>query len=329
MLFLKIQHLAIGLNSASNILAKLDHPEEILDLDLDWQLIRKWVDQPFEHFPDLQAFPKLQSLSISSHKIERLQQRNHYPSLQKLDLSYNLLQDCQGIGRFTNLKELDLSFNELIDIESLQFLEKLEVLHLSHNQLESIHALSSLHDLKVLGLSGNRQIKNWELFTELKSLKVLYAKQLYKLSWDSIKYLAQLEELYISFRRGEKIPQMASLKQLHWDLKYIGKGIEIPTFPALTSLSLIKGPHLEHIIGLEKQAQLEVLDLSQNHLKSIPELSALSELKVLKLRDNPIENFEELYGLEQLKKLDIRDTLLDQGSYQKLLEQLPNTQILF
>ncbi|MEM6806712.1 MAG: leucine-rich repeat domain-containing protein, partial [Bacteroidota bacterium] len=203
------------MNLSPNILAKLDQPEQILDLDLDWQLVKQWEQEAFTHFPDLRAFSKLEGLSLSSHQISKLHKSFFPTSLERLDLSYNLLEHCKDFGFLPNLKSLDLSFNEVYDPKGLENLNTLEVLHLSHNQVENIRALDSLSRLRTLGLSGNRRIQDWKSISRLTSLKILYVKQLYGMTWDILEHLSDLEELYISFRRADKIPSFFTLKQLH------------------------------------------------------------------------------------------------------------------
>ena len=100
----------------------------------------------------------LESLSIQSNKIDRMNRINELGNLKRLNLEQNQINKIEGLENKSNIEYLYLSNNQISKVEGLENLKNLEILYLFNNQITDITPLSINTSLTMLNLKGNPQI---------------------------------------------------------------------------------------------------------------------------------------------------------------------------
>lgn len=132
------------------------------------------------------CFPRLKDIHISDIRKLYLEHKNiaeinnmwDFTSLESLDLSSNRIEKIQGLDCLVNLTCLNLSFNSIRKIEGLWTLRKLEELDLSCNRISVIENLDSLENLTHFFVADNL-IGDMDNVLQLKTFENLFSLNLF------------------------------------------------------------------------------------------------------------------------------------------------------
>ena len=262
----------------------------------------------------LMDLPYLERLSFAGNRVADLRPLMAMRSLQFVDASDNAIASTAALSGLAELRELDLSGNELVDLSGLPSLASLEILSLENTHLrdEQLPALGDLSSLRELNLKENPDLTG-EAVEELKrSLPECYfehSRLVYTVELNGQRYRMDLTMLDLS---GFGEP---------FDLS------EIVRIPALEKLDL-SGNKLESIYILKALEKLRELDLSDNEISDVTPLAYLTNLEKLDLSNNHINSVTALLNLTQLKELDVRGNDLTPEQIERLVNTLPDCEIL-
>lgn len=134
-------------------------------------------------------------LDLGDNKIKFLDGVEEIPHLEELHLTSNKLKEIGPlIKSLKKLRVIGFQCNELTKIENLEESETLEEAYFQQNFLEKIEGFEGCPHLQILDIAVNRieAIENLDTNTELTDLW-LNSNRIK--SWDSIKYLANLQNL--------------------------------------------------------------------------------------------------------------------------------------
>lgn len=303
----------------------------VVDLCLDWSLVKEVVPARFQNIGGLEAFRHLEELSIQGHDLAKLTDLPHFPLLSRLNLSQNKLESLQGLPPFPQLEFLDLSLNEITDLKGFPSLTALKELHLSYNRLGQVDALPILPQLQKLFLTGNKALRKVESLTRLQQLEILYAKDCFA-DWTCLHDLPHLREAVLSPTGGKSLMKLAGMQSLNrltlW-CKGLESRLDIPPLPQLQSLAILEGPHLEHIVQMDHLPKLKTLELRNIGLKGLPSgIRKLNRLQEIRLQDMQNVDWRLLSELPSLDRVNLKGKL-DTKGLEEFQKARPTAQITF
>ena len=161
----------VGLDVMSNIPVLYDSKNKKVTKTLQLQKLRiRYCG--INYIRNLNIFPFLQSLDLSSNNIHKIENLNNVPNLLSLNLSHNRIKKIENLDKVPNLLYLTLSFNELITIEGLNNVPNLRSLDLCNNQITKIQNLNNVKNLYTLRLA-HTHLETVENLNKLPNLHVL------------------------------------------------------------------------------------------------------------------------------------------------------------
>ncbi|XP_031831775.1 uncharacterized protein LOC116426648 isoform X2 [Nomia melanderi] len=266
---------------------------------------------------------QLQGLKINRNRLTQVPDLFFVKTLTHLALAHNLISDINGTALLSlqQLQSLDLSGNKISVSKygSFRAPNCLTHLNLNMNQLRMIEngSLDNLTSLEELRLNKNHLTQLKDLFTNLKTLRILELNrnELQTIQGLSFKGLNSLKELRLKRNKIDTLEDGA-----FWPLKNLTM-LQLD-FNFLTTVR--KGS----MFGLE---HLQTLTLSHNRIRTIEtqawDLS--KEIVELDLSYNEISSieqgtFESLEKLEKLKMDHNQITVISDGAF----SSTPNLQIL-
>jgi adenylate cyclase len=261
-------------------------------------------------------------------------------SLQKLDISRNHLLLCPpAFGKLINLIELDLKGNLLSalprELETLT--PKLTVLNLSNNNFETIPSVVfSLINLKVLDMSFCRLSSVSQQIQYLTNLTILRlpGNMLTQLpNTISKMILVELDLRHNQMQDAMAVEEINTLKKLCLEnnsisshriyvshvsvtqltLSYnsLTRFEVIPVSTLLVTLTLSHNKLLTLPDMFHAMANLETLELDNNHISALPNMKSLKKLKTLNLSNNDLGELpNEIGDLSKLEYLDVHSNNL-------------------
>lgn len=288
-----------------------DRPDSppVVDLCLDWSLVKDILGERFVYLDGLESFPDLESFSIQGHALKSTKGLPSFSQLRSLNLSQNEISDLTAFPALPSLHFLDLSLNELTQLQHFSDLPLLQELHLSHNQLTSLHNLPPLPRLEALHLTGNRQLQGRLPSASLPLLNRLFAKDC-PLHPRELHGLPVLEKAYLTPAAADFTQALAGLDhllELALYLKRMSGEFNLPALAGLAELTLVGGPYLSAIQGWEQLPALTHLTL--RGMAPDMDLSGLTkavQLQNVELQDVPGMDWKLLEGLPNLQGIGLR-----------------------
>ncbi len=314
-----------------SILLSNSSGEGVVDLCLDHALIKKDHEFRFVSIAGLSAFPDLEELSISMHKLVSLQGLPRLEKLKRLNLSQNCIRDLKGFPRLEKLQFLDLSLNELQSLKGLPVIPSLRELHISFNRLSSLDHLPELPALKVLTASGNRTLKDLRTLVQCENLEELYLSNCYISDWEPLQELAHLciltanpaDPLVLA-----PLSQSPALKSLRLNAKRMGEIVYFPPLKKLKQLSIKNGSQVKRLKGLDQMEALEEIELQRLGLWEIPEIASNS-LVSIDLSYNPIRSLKGLEAFPCLSRLGLGSTAVPKEELRTFEKRCPKVEIFW
>ena len=264
----------------------------------------------------LMDFAKLEQLDLSFNELTDLRPLIGLPSLSVLRVSHNEVPETASVGSIAGLKSLDLSYNPVSDFSGLSKLTGLHTLMLcdtriSDMDLPELYSLRSLANLDLTGNEGLSDVAVGQLRSQLPSCVISTSELVYEVSFCG--HLVRSDERKLSYAGSgisdlHGLSQMMRLEELDLSRNAIVSLYQFEISPSRNTLRR--------------------LDLSNNAIRDASSLRALTALEELNLSGNQLDNVLGLESIATLKWLDLRNNPLDEGTVNRLREQMPDCEIL-
>lgn len=232
----------------------------------------------------------LESLSIQSNKIDRMNRINELGNLKRLNLEQNQINKIEGLENKSNIEHLYLSNNQISKVEGLENLKNLETLYLSNNQITDITPLSINTSLTNLYLKGNSKIdgnRNNYTGKKLEALnkigEILDRNGTINIDVDKIGLFNNYKTLDLSKQQLTTLEPLEGLTQL----------TELNLDTNQLTLEDTKSQEI-----LKNMTSLRSLNLSTNKITNVTAINNLNNLKILNL--NGAENNINLQEIEDI-----------------------------
>ncbi len=171
-------------------------------------------------------------------------------------------------------------------LTGLEKLTGLKILTLFMTDITDIQLIGSLTSLENLSFYSNDNVTNYDIVSNLVSLKSLIINSYTATSIPALDELTALESLTIS-------------------MELVQDYSTISTVPTLISLSVVNGgDNLSNIDFIKTLTGVKYLNLIGNSITDVTPLSGLTELLMLGLGHNKIESIAPLAALEKLTYLE-------------------------
>lgn len=305
--------------------------------------------------PDVKVadlFPNLLVLDASVDSANDLSMLDGLTQLKELTLQcFEQVTDASAIGSLSNLEKLDIYTRSIDNLDFLYKLDKLKSLTINNgSEIKSLLPIAGLPELSALNFEYYYGAKDWEViegltgllelgisynmpkelditkFTDLKSLKVLYADEF---DGAVLRQLPQLETVYledvIKVTNGEQLFGGENLRELtiydcgiHGDIGLIEENESLERlcikycrfedselketldvfarFPSLKELT-IRGMRLEGLDFVLNLQDLQVLDVIGNNVTDVSVLAGCKNLRELWCGANALVGDVELNGV--------------------------------
>ena len=117
---------------------------------------------------------EIESLSLSSNKINKIEALDTLTNLKILDVSNNQISKIENIECFPLLEKFCANNNNINKIEGLEHLQNLRILELRENNISKIEGLNGLNNLWNLDLGVNpiKKIENLDDLGFLQDLSI-------------------------------------------------------------------------------------------------------------------------------------------------------------
>ena len=276
----------------------------VVDLCLDWSLVKDDLPGRFERLSCLEVFPALEDLSIQGHALSSTQGLPPFPHLRSLNLSQNEIRDLAAFPDLPTLTFLDLSLNELSHLQDLPAFPRLTELHLSHNFLSTLDHLPHLSQLHSLHLTGNKSLRSPLPLPALPHLQQLFAKDC-PLPLHSLREFQQLQLLRLTPTQNDfsqALAGMSALKELALYLKRLEGDFQLPRLDKLETLDLVDGRHISGLAGWDGLPSLQNLRLKGfNKDWDLGSIAEASELRHVELQEIAALDWKVLASLPRLE----------------------------
>ena len=209
----------------------------------------------------------LESLSISSCNLSKIDNLDHLTKLVFLELRLNQISKIEGLDQLKNLELLNLGYNKIEKMENLDKLIKLKRLSIYSNRIAKIENLENLKQLTTLSLSTN-------LIPKIENLESVIGLSTLFLGGNAISRIENLDKLTNLRTLGLESNQLTEIENLD-------------SLTNLVGLSLDSN-QLTQIQNLDALTQLYRLDLSSNQISKIENIERLSRLRRFNLSNNRI-----------------------------------------
>lgn len=307
----------------------------------------------------LSRFQSLKYLSLDGNRISELNGAELSSRLIALSINNTDINQVRNLTGLANLEILEAKNTGIGDLSPLAALPKIRVLDLDGSNI-SIEEVAGLLKRKpqVSIRFMSEKLKTWwqDVPPQLKKAFSENGGLSSKPDTDELHALIALENLSFkgitltdSFK--ESLDLFYRLKQLNFQQVKISGIQDLPELPNLEGLSLIQMP-VSELTGLEtKYPKLKELNISNTAVEDLRPLEGLKELEMLNCSGTNVKRFRGLEGLQNLKEIDCSNTKvfkfdrltelknlqkitcfntgLRQNDIDKLLESLPEVEVIF
>ncbi|KAJ3339723.1 NADH dehydrogenase (ubiquinone) complex I, assembly factor 6 [Gonapodya sp. JEL0774] len=255
----------------------------------------------------LRGVPRgVMDLSCVGNRLSSLTSFTHLMDLQWVDVSGNELSDLEALTHLRHLRTLIADRNHLHDISALRRMTSLVRCSLRSNQVRVVDFGSTrVAALEVLDLAENQleEISGWEGMLGLREvvLGILTVAMVFK-----------DKNRFTSFNA----PLLPSLRVLSLARNRLVQ-VSVASVPGLRVLRL-DGNRLKELSGLERCAELEVVELAEQESANLAgvEVRLLRSVQRLDLASNVFGSLELLADFSKLEHLDVSSCSL-RGSLTK------------
>jgi len=307
----------------------------------------------------LSRFQSLKYLSLDGNRLSELNGAELSSKLIALSINntdINTVKNLTGLG---SLEILEAKNTGIGDLSSLAALPKIKVLDLDGANVsieEVADLLKRKPQLSIRFMS--EKLKTWwqDVPPQLKKAFSENGNLPAKPDADDLHALISLESL--SFKGvtltesfNESLDLFYRLKKLDFQQVRVSNIQELPELPNLEGISLIQMP-VSDLSGLAaKYPRLKELNISNTAVEDLRPLEGLKELEMLNCSGTNVKRFRGLEGLQNLKEIDCSNTKvfkfdrltelknlqkitcfntgLRQNDIDKLLESLPEVEVIF
>lgn len=300
-------------------------------------------------FEGLQYFKNLKILDLSYLEPNFIPDLNSLKNIETIKINSSYPYENISLKNLPNLKTLDLSSNNLKSF-SMENLDKLEILNLTNNKLEGSFKLTNHERISSINISDNylseihlenlKSLKSLRAkqtpanYSDRKTLKKVYLKNLSILDFIDLEYEKHIEDItivdlpslidfslsYYDFN-NLTIKNLASLKSLKIDGSV--RNINIFELPNLESIN-IQG-NISNIVQFKNSTNLKIVKLGGN-ITDIYPLIDMKKITHLTLNENVIDIYP-IKNIISLKKLYIEGAKLQENNFQ-YLSNLTNLEYL-
>lgn len=307
----------------------------------------------------LSRFQSLRYLNLSGNRIGVLNGVELSSRLVTLNVNDTDINSLVSLSGLSNLETLEARNTAISDVSQIAALPKLRLLDLDGaniNETKVSELLKKRPQLKVRFMSEKLQSWWQDLAPSLKKAFAENANMPTKPDVDDLHSLVALESLSFkgiglteSFEESLGLfYQLKELKLQQVRTTVIG---DLPELPNLESLALIQMPIADLTGIVAKYPELKSLDITNTAVEDLRPLSGLSSLEVLNCSGTNVKRFRGLEPLENLREIDCSNTKvfkfdrltelkklekitcfntgLRQNDIDKLLESLPDVEVVF
>lgn len=307
----------------------------------------------------LSMFQSLKYLSLDGNRLRELNGTDLSSKLIALSINNTDINALKNLSSLGNLETLEARNTGIGDLNPLGSLPKIKVIDLDGSNV-SIEEVSELlkrkPQVKVRFMS--EKLKTWwdDVPPQLKRAFGENGTLSSRPDTDELHALISLESLSFkgttvteSFQ--ESLNLFYRLKHLHLQQVRVSRVEDLPELPALEGISLIQMP-INDLTGLAgKYPKLKELNISNTAVEDLRPLAGLSSLEVLNCSGTNVKRFRGLENLQNLKEIDCSNTKvfkfdrltslknlekitcfntgLRQNDIDKLLESLPDVEVIF
>lgn len=307
----------------------------------------------------LSRFQSLKYLDISGNRISTLngaELSSRLISLRANDTDINSLVSLSGLSNLENLEARNTAISDLSQIAALPKLRQLDLDGANINETKVSELLKKRPQLKVRFMSD--KLNSWwqDLAPSFKKAFSENAGLPSKPDSDDLHTLVAMESLSfkgISLTNSfeESLNLFYQLKELKLVQVRTSLIDDLPLLPKLESLVLNQMPIADLTGIVAKYPELKSLDITNTAVEDLRPLSGLSSLEILNCSGTNVKRFRGLEGLQNLREIDCSNTKvfkfdrltdlkklekitcfntgLRQNDIDKLLESLPDVEVVF
>ena len=255
----------------------------------------QWAD-----VTELKNFPKLETLNISSNPIDTIKVLPALPMLKELNIAYTTIYPLAKIGEWKSIESLDAREINISDLKALPVFPNLKRLDLSDNKIKSYMLLGKYPLLENLTLNNALEYYsfNLPLLPALKTLTMHNNNNAMQQSYvvDKLLNCINLKELDLGGDQISIIPAASDTCNAILKEQFCN---------SLQTLRL-NGNIISYLNGISKFANLEILEIANNHLESLKGIESLKYLKTLIVNSNAgLKDIAGLRGAFDLQSLDL------------------------
>lgn len=280
---------------------------------------------------------RLVSLSMNDTDVNSLSNLSSLRNLETLEVKNTAIKDLKEVALLPKLTLLDVDGANATAVEVEELLKKkpqLKVRFMSEELLTWWVGLpQSLK--KAFGENGELSTKpdRDELHTLVSQESLTFkGVELTSAFEESLKLFYRLKELNLQQVRTNQVselPELPNLESLSLLQMPISDLVGISAkYPALKSLN-ISNTAVEDLRPLAGLAELEMLNCSGTNVKRFRGIEELQNMKEIDCSNTKVFRLDRLSGLKNLQKITCFNTGLRQNDIDKLLESLPDVEIVF
>lgn len=307
----------------------------------------------------LSRFQSLKYLSLNGNRLSKLDGSMLSSKLIALSLNDTDINQVSNLERLSNLEMIEARNTGLTDLTPFGNLPRLQVLDLDGSSIarEEVADLIKKRPLLKIRFRSAELTKWWDgLAPSLKREFAENAKISNRPDADELHTLIAREELKFqsislteSFNASLEL--FYRLKSIEFQRVKLNSINDLPDLPHLEGLALLQMP-VSDLTGLAlKYPELKQLNISNTAVEDLRPLSGLTTLELLNCSGTNVKRFRGLEGLQNLREIDCSNTKvfrldrltelknlqkitcfntgLRQNDIDKLLESLPDVEIIF
>ena len=312
-----------------------------------------------QNLDPVQRFQTIEYLNLDGNRIGKIDGTKLSPKLITLTLNDTDVNEWMGMEGLVQLESIFAKNTAVSSLSGLYDLPKLRLIDVDGSNVDAQavqELMASKPQVKVRFKSI--ELEKWwlDLSPTLKKAYSENASLSDKPSADELHRLIASESL--SFRNipitelfQVSLNQFYQLKELKLQQVRISTIADLPQIDGLHSLEIIqmpivdlsglkeKYPELKHLNitntavedlrPLEGLGTLEVLNFSGTNVKRFKGLEGLMNLQEIDCSNTKVFKFDRIGDLKNLKKITCFNTGLRQNDIDKLLESLPNVEVIF
>lgn len=306
----------------------------------------------------LARFQSLKYLNLEQNSISDLEGQYLSPQIVTLTINSTNLSRLSGLSNLKNLETLEARKTNLQDISAVTNLYHLKILDVDGSNITEAQVAAVLDKRPITVRFKSAELLDWwarldgslkKSFTENAGLSSNPDK-------DELHRLIALEALVFKGITPDEsleksLGHFYKLKSLTFQRAGISSIQDLPAVPGLERLAVLQVP-IQSLEGLgEKYPDLKQLDITNTAVEDLRPLSALPKLEYLNCSGTNVKRFrgleylthmieidcsntkvfrlDRLSNLSKLQKLTCFNTGLRQNDIDKLLESLPDLEVVY